>query len=78
MTLTERLILHVNWTALMGQEVMDKIEEKTLKLKEKIKKRCGSCKVKMPGLEGNIIELEYPGLPHYKDIKGLQHDNFGM
>ena len=77
MTLTERLILYVNWTALMGQEVMDKIEEKTLKLQEKIKKRCGSCKVKMPDLEGNIIELEYPGVPHYKDIKGLQHDNFG-
>ena len=72
------LILYVNWTSLIGQEIMDRIKGNISKLKNRIKKKCGNCKVKMPDLrltEGESIELDYPKVENFEDIKGLRHDD---
>ena len=72
------LILYVNWTSLIGQEIMDRIKGNISKLKNQIKKKCGNCKVKMPDLrltEGESIELDYPKVENFEDIKGLRHDD---
>ena len=72
------LILYVNWTSLMGQEIMDSIKGNISKLKNQIKKKCGNCKVKTPDLrltEGESIELDYPKVENFEDIKGLRHDD---
>ena len=61
-----------------SKKSVDRIKRNISKLKNQIKKKCGNCKVKMPDLrltEGESIELDYPKVKNFEDIKGLRHDD---